>query len=209
MGLPIASVEDSSASWLDDVLPALPGRMRVCSQPLLNLLAAPSLTIEIDRAVCPSAGVPVSLLRKAGTMGRELSLCRPNDNGLSSVFAAAGALLLTEYSIFRAFLAPVLVTSSPVATTYNRFSTSSSTPTASSPLVLATLETSMKYRHPVAVATTANLPNTCRAANTSDLDHDLYRHAALLTSVQVTFAAARIHGICSHAHAASSMCITT
>lgn len=183
--LPTASVADSSASWLDDVLPTVDGRL--CSQPLLQLLAAVLVTTEFGRVVFPPADIPLSLLRKAGTMGRELSLCKPDNTRLSSTFAAAGAMLLTECSSCRAFLAPVFVTRITVATTYNRFSTNSSTPTAPNPAALATLETSMKYKHPVAVATTANLPNTCRATQRSDVDIGLCTQAALLTYVHVTF----------------------
>ena len=188
VGLPMASGEDSNASWLDDVLPALAGRVRLCSQPLLKLLEAISMTTKFGRVVSPAAGMPVSLLRKAGTMGRDLSLCTPNDNGLSSVLAAASALLLTECSICRAFLAPVLAIRSTVATTYSRFSTKSSTPTASNPAALATFAASSKYKHPVAVAATANMLNTCRATSRSDHELGLCTQAALLTSVQVPLA---------------------
>ena len=186
----MASGEDSNASWLDDVLPALAGRVRLCSQPLLKLLKTISMTTKFGRVVSPATGMPVSLLRKAGTMGRDLSLCTPNDNGLSSVLAAASALLLTECNICRAFLAPVLVIRSTVATTYSRFNTKSSTPTASNPAALATFAASSKYKHPVAVAATANMLNTCRATPRSDHELGLFTQAALLTSVQVPLAAA-------------------
>ena len=107
----------------------------------------------LDTGLVPVLPEPKVQVRRNLPKKPDIDLCKT----LAPVWTDLTAVCVKCFVLW----APVTITSRAIAMTYSMFSSSSSTPTASRPAVLAALVVSMKYKHPVAVAPTTKRPNTC------------------------------------------------